>query len=103
MLELFDGARVVVWSADTFGWLKSPMFWYAAALRWSRNFTFLITFSLGGLWQMHYAPSGLYSMLIFKEFILISDFWEEMAYTNIYVSGKYPPFSSSYLKEHNCS
>lgn len=61
------------------------MFWYTAALRWSRNFTFLITFGLGGLWQMLYAPSGFHSMQILKEFILISGFWEEMAHTNIYI------------------
>lgn len=60
------------------------MFWYTAALRWSRNFTFLITFGLGGLWQMLYAPSGFHSTQILKEFILISGFWEEMAHTNIY-------------------
>lgn len=68
------------------------MFWYTAALRWCRNFTFLITFGLGGLWQMLYAPSGFHSTQILKEFILISGFWEEMAHTNTYRFLTPPPF-----------
>lgn len=72
------------------------MFWYTAALRWCRNFTFLITFGLGGLWQMLYAPSGFHSTQILKEFILISGFWEEMAHTNTYRFLNPPPRFSPY-------
>lgn len=59
------------------------MLCYTAALRWPRNFTFLITFGLGGLWKMLYAPSGFHSTQILQEFTLTSGFREEMVHPNI--------------------